>query len=416
MKPIIKNIKSSIRSLLFIAIAAITLIASPSCKELSHVQPPVNGEAPPALSNLRAESVPGGAKIFYDIPATDKDILYVKGEYTYKGEKRIVRSSVYNNFVLVEGLGDVEPVEVSLSLVDYSENVSSAEKITFTPLTPPIETIFASLQIRPDFGGVSITWNNETATEIGVIIATEDTLGVMRDDAARYSRDLNGAITFRGYDVKEYKFAVRIIDKWDNESDTKQAIITPLFEKQLDWSKFVAMELPGDNTTLNSNPRPFRLTFNGNRTDTWHTLEGAMMPFPMYETIDMGVEAKISRFKIFARPSYYYSNHTWRKFEIWGAKECPTGKPESYWRYSDEWKTGWELLGDYEIKRPSGNTDPSGNPGGEDTAYGQAGYDFEVPFDRENVRYLRFVVNTTWSMGGAMHMAEIEVYGDDGTR
>jgi hypothetical protein len=362
------------------------------------------------------EPLPGGALITYDLPSDEKDISYVKCEYVYNDEKWTVRSSIYSNYLYIEGLGSVDPVEATIYVVDHSGNVSTGESKTFIPDTPPIETIYASVEMLPVFGGVSIRWTNETETEIGITVFAEDSTGVMREGQTQFSRELHGELSFRGYAPVECQFAVRITDKWGNVSDVKKEIIVPLYEVPLDKSKFMAVELPGDNISINNN-RPLRNCWDGNDEVIWHTVEGQFMPFPMYFTIDLGQVIKFSRMRLRARTGYYFANHTFRTFEVWGAADYKRDMPEEYWRYGDVWKTDgdWELLGDYEIKRPSGNTEPTRNPGDEDTAFGQAGYSFNAPVESKNLRYLRFVIKSTWA-SGALHMAEFYFFGDDGSK
>jgi hypothetical protein len=400
---------------LFYIIIAAAIAGTVSCTEPPLGQTPTDGTPPLPAENVKAEPLPGGALVSYSLSSQDKDISYVKCEYTYRGEQWTVRSSVYNNYLIIEGIGSVEPIDYTVYVVDHSGNVSPKVTGTFTPDPPPIETIFASVDIQPVFGGISVTWTNETETEIGITVFAEDSIGVMREGRTQYSNYLNGELSFRGYDPVERRFAVRIADKWGNVSSIKEESLTPFYEKLLDKANFIAVELPGDNISVNNN-RPLRNCWDGSNDVIWHTIEGQFMPFPMYFTIDLGVEVKFSRMTLRARTNYYYSNHTFRTFEVWGAKDYKRNMPEEYWRYGDTWKTDgdWEMLGDYEIKRPSGSTEISGNPGGEDSALGQAGYPFNVPIDRETLRYLRFVIKSTWT-SGALHMAEFYFYGDDGT-
>ncbi|MDR1594596.1 MAG: DUF5126 domain-containing protein [Prevotellaceae bacterium] len=400
---------------LFYITAVIAVIGMVSCTEPPLGQTSTDNVPPPPIENMDIVPLPGGAKITYDLPSNDKDISYVKCEYAYKGEKWTVRSSIYNNYLIIEGLGSVEPLEATLYVVDHSENTSAGVSRTFTPDTPPLETIFASVQILPVFGGVSITWTNETETEIGVTVFAEDSTGVLREGRTQYSNEHYGELSFRGYQPVECKFAVRITDKWGNVSTIKEGVVTPLYERLLDKSKFLEVALPGDNTSVNNN-RPLRNCWDGNDEVIWHTVEGQFMPFPMYITIDLGVEVKFSRMRLRARTNFYYRNHTFRTFEVWGAKDYKHDMPVEYWT-GDEWKTDgdWEMLGDYVINGASGTiTEPTTSPAGEDLALAQAGYPFNVPINKQALRYLRFVIKTTWS-SGALHMAEFYFYGDDGT-
>ncbi|MDR0541871.1 MAG: DUF4959 domain-containing protein [Dysgonamonadaceae bacterium] len=404
------NVKIKIkRGIQYVLLWTVAVIGAFSCSEAPIGQTPTDHVAPSPLVNVQVESIPGGAKFTYDLPE-EKDISYVKAEYTYKGVKRILRSSVYNNFLILEGMGTVEPVEVSLFVVDHSENVSAGIKKTFTPGRPPWETIFESVEITPTFGGVSITWNNETATEIGITIFSEEN-GVMKEGRTIFSKEKNGYVSFRGYDPVELHFAVRITDKWGNESGLKDIKVTPYLERLLDKSKFRAFVLPGDNNTTASN-RPFSNMWDGRTDIIWHTLYPADFVFPMYETLDLGVDAVISRIKLWTRPNFWYNNYSWRTFELWASKTCREGMSEPYWT-GQEWKNEWIMLGDFEIKRPSGNTAPISTPTGDDLVAAQEGFDFGVQRGSGTVRYLRFVVKTIWAAGAAMHMGELNVYGDD---
>jgi hypothetical protein len=398
---------------------AIAGIAAVSCIEPPLGQTPVDSVPPQAASNVNVEPMPGGALVTYDLSSSDKDISYVKCEYEYKGEKWTVRSSIYDNYLIIEGLGSVEPVDFTLYVVDHSENVSEGVTKTFTPNVPPLETIFASVEMTPIFGGVSIMWTNETETEIGVTVFAEDSTGVMREGRTQYSRETYGELSFRGYDPVECKFAVRITDKWGNVSGVKEGVVIPLYERLLDKSKFFALELPGDHTGV-SGGRPLSNCWDGRDDVIWHTSDGEFMPFPFYFTIDLGTTVKFSRMRLRPRTDYYYYTHTFKTFEVWGAKNYKRNMPITYWVDSEhggneEWKTDgdWEMLGDYEVKRPSGATEAIAKPTGEDLAYAQAGFPFDVPIEKETLRYLRFVIKSTWA-SGAMYMAEFYFYGDDG--
>jgi hypothetical protein len=404
--------KIAVKIIQFMMFAGIIIITS--CNELPDGQTPTAQTPPSPVMNVAVESMPGGAKITYDIPASDKDISYVKAEYTYKGEKHIVRTSVYTNYLVIEGLGSVEPVDVILYLVDHSENISTGVHVSFTPDTPPFEAIYESMELLPDFGGIKITWQNDTNTEIGITVFIEDSLGIMQEQDTHFSKEKKGKVVFRGYELKEYHFAAHLTDKWGNISGTKNAYITPLFERLLDKSKFFEVALPGDNTSVNNN-RPLKNCWDGDIGIIWHTVEGQFMPFPMYVTIDLGVLALISRMSFRARTNYYYYNHTWKTFEVWAAKDYKRDMPVEYWT-SEEWKTDgdWSLLADCEVKRPSGNPEATSTVTGEDLEYGQRGYEFEPQGDNQNerFRYLRIVIKSTWATG-AMHMAEFYFYGWD---
>src|SRR3546814_17621944 len=51
---------------------------------------------------------------------------------------------------------------------------------------------------------------------------------------------------FRSYDTLARQFAVYVQDRWGNRSDTLVKDIRPIFEKQLDRTKFNVYPLPTD--------------------------------------------------------------------------------------------------------------------------------------------------------------------------
>jgi hypothetical protein len=360
---------------------------------------------------VKAESLPGGGKITYKVPDSDNDISYVKAEYIYKEEKRIERSSIYCDSLKIEGLNSMEPVSVNLYVVDHSQNVSAPVNISFTPDTPPIETIFNSVNLTADFGGMKVSWTNETATEIGLTIFVEDSLGIMQETDTRFSRDVQGELVFRGYEAKEIRLAIRITDKWGNISGLKEVVITPLFEKAIDKSKFSAANLP-DESYVNEemSPNAYRNFFDGNVTSIW--VSNYTLAYPTPASIDLGVMAKLSRFRLWGQSCCYYNNYGFRVFEVWVTNEVKRSEPDSYWT-SGAWKNDWVKLNDYEVRRPSGGTEPIGNPTGVDLEAAQNGWEFLVPLEAPPCRYVRFVVHTVWSSSMALCMAEVSFWGDD---
>lgn len=384
-----------------------------SCKEEPIGQISTDNIPPQPISNVQVESMPGGAKISYDLPR-ETDLSYVKGEYLFQGKTRIVRASVYNNFMVVEGLGSIDPVEIILYTVDHSENVSTPVKASFTPSTPPIEEVFSSLELREDFGGVNASWLNETGTEIGITLYVSNDNGIMEEGETYYTNFKEGDYSFRGYDTAERIYALTVTDKWGNVSDTLKGNYSPYFEKLLDKSKHKRELLPVDNNTEHNSSWAFSKMFDGiTGNQGWHTKENdPNQQLPIYFTIDLGSKAKLSRFKLWHRfvASQYYSHHNVKTFEVWGTNEYKKGMFEDYW--NETWKNDWECLGDYRVMKPSGDDLPMSE---EDKVFAEAGFEFLVPVDKIEVRYLRFAVKSTWAGSKALHISELEFYGDDGS-
>src|SRR5690606_4108649 len=159
-----KNIRLS--SLLIGYFMPIGMLIVASCKEEKVGQTPVDSTPPAAVSNVSIEALPGGAKISYDLP-DETDISYITCEYMFNNEKKVARSSIYNNYVIIEGLAEIVPCDFTLYLVDHSENKSQPYTGSFVPLEPPFQSVFKTITVEPDFGGVVIRWENDSKALIG---------------------------------------------------------------------------------------------------------------------------------------------------------------------------------------------------------------------------------------------------------
>lgn len=410
----------------YILIMIMAGVLALSCTESPIGQTPVDDDPPPPVTNVRAEPTPGGAIIRYDLPNVT-DISHVRGEYWFQGAYKISRASAMNNFMEIEGLGSIAPAEITLYVVDHSENVSTPEKISFNPGLPPIESIFKSLDMIPDWGGVQIQWNNPTLAEIRFTVFVADSTGEFDQGTVFYASDEVGAQSFRELpDLSERRLGLQLTDKWENSTPIKEWIVTPKFEELIDRTKIKQFILPWDNTSTNGGGQTFDRMFDGNKVSTgnvsWHTKESMSAneygyTIPILFTIDLSSEVTLSRFLWWQgrySATFLYSHHNPRTFEVWGTTKTPDlSLPVEYWK--DEWKDDWTLLAECKIVKPS---DPAATTRGtvttEDTNAANAGHEFYMPLTP--VRYLRFAVTSTWtgSNDNAITIHEIEFYGDDG--
>jgi hypothetical protein len=421
---------------IFMMLAGLWTMSLTSCTEVPVGQPPVDGTPPPPLRSVNVEALPGGAKITYVLP-NDPDISYVKGEFMFQGKKKVVRSSVYDNFLIVEGLSSQTSVDLSLSLVDHSENASTPEIVTFTPLISPLESIYKTIKLAPDWGGVLVQWENPLAAEIGIYLLV-DSAGILREitnDAnnPRFPATKETSCSFRGFPNTTMTFGIVLIDKWGNKSDTLRKAIIPDFEMELvkDYPNVMHERwLPWDNTSNNGNYTSINHIFDGITDGTgnsqWHTGESQLATryrytIPVLFTIDLGVMASLSRFKLWqaryqVNGAFLYAHHAFRFFEVWGTTDLkldehpltPDDATNTYWL--EDWKQDWTLLGDFELIRPSGysiGTDPTD----EDWRAIEEGHEF-FPLST-TVRYLRFAVKATWNgpSDNAITLQEISFWG-----
>lgn len=394
-----------------VGIITLFLVLVSSCSEDRVGQNPTDNTPPERISHVQIEPLPGGAKISYDLPK-NTDISYVRCDYLFKGEKKEARSSIYNNYVLVEGLGEIEPCEFSLYLVDHSENQSEPYTDSFTPLEPPYQTIFKTISMEPDFGGVTIRWKNENKAIIGAFLLAVNDEGEWDEYDLVFSALKDDKHSIRGYNTDKRLFGVSLVDQFGNTTDTLKFSAIPLYEKELDKKKFKEGYLNGDNNSVNGS-RPLKNIWDGNLSVIWHTNANAGFTPPQTFTIDLGVNAQLSRFLLYNRYDFSYAQHNPRFFEIWGTKDFSHDVHDEFWK-GEAWKDEWTLLGDYEVVKPSGL--PLGQVTEEDKAAEKAGFEFMFESGAGEFRYLRFVVKETWARTSALHINEVTIFGDDGEK
>ncbi len=124
-------------------------------------------------------------------------------------------------------------------------------------------------------------------------------------------------------------------------------------------------------------------------------------PLPRSFTFDLGQLARIERIRLSPNwSSQLYKNGNIKKAEIWGSATPDVSADFSTWTY----------LGTLESFKPSGL--PLGESTPADLAYAQAGENFQLVDDAPPIRYIRFVVQETWSGSISMHITELTFWGD----
>lgn len=331
-----------------------------------------------------------------------------------QGKKKIVRSSIYKDYLVVEGLGSTDPVTIDLYVVDHSENSSAPVTKTFTPDIPSINAVFATIELNPAFQGVNMRWSNPLGLELGVLFLAADSFGVMKQVEKIFRADRNLDHTFRGFTDDEHKFGISLSDKWGNITDTFYVVRTPLYETRLNRLLHAQYILPLDNTTnIAPGITDFAMMFDDitmERSNFWHT-DASWPSMPFHFTLDLGVKATLSRFVFHTRKErdWEYTLHSMKEFEIWGLEtEPPTDKPDAYWQ--EEWKNDWKYFGYFVTEKPSGNDNPEITA--EDIAFADRGWEYDVPL-LGPVRYLRFAAISTWGNTTAVSIQELQFFGDD---
>lgn len=150
-----------------------------ACEDVERKPIDQDGVAPQQVTDVMIESIPGGATITYQLPP-DPDLLYVEAAYVLpNGERMRVNSSYNGRSVVVEGFAEVIEYQVALTSVDRAGNRSEPYIVNFTPDTPPVISVFNSIEMQPDFGGVNLQWTNPAEAELAIMISKKMSWAMM---------------------------------------------------------------------------------------------------------------------------------------------------------------------------------------------------------------------------------------------
>lgn len=174
------------------------------------------------------------------------------------------------------------------------------------------------------------------------------------------------------------------------------SVTIPVFERQLDKSKFKEYILPSDSRTAYEWLMPY-LWDESYNPPGFATTNG----MPQWFTFDTGVSTSLSRFKTWQANDRLYTKESIKKFEVWGS-DAPN--PDGSW-------ASWTKLMTCESLKPSGL--PAGQFNAEDIAYAKAGEEFVFPAGLPKVRYIRIKVLETWGGSNFITMEEITFWTHD---
>ena len=378
-----------------------------ACKTPVEYREPVGNESdkPGVLTNVRVINKDGKAQIIYDLPSSS-NLMYVKAVYTINTGKEIeVKSSIYRDTIEVFGFADTQEHEVKLFAVSRNEVLSDPIVVKVQPLEAPFLKVFKSLEINNAFGGYNLSAKNPSRDNISIIVMKKNVFGEFERDNQKsvYTKTDSIVSKIRGLDTLEQEFAIYVKDNWGNNSDTLYTTVKPMYEQQMDPTKFRGFVLPGDAPQVTNGAR---LEYAWDGLLGWpnvsftHQINGGNDPHMI--TFDMGVTAKISRFWIrpFPEGTRFYFLTTMKRFEIYGSNSP---------NLSGALDDSWMLLGSYEVVKPSGL--PYGTDNAEDQATAGAGFNWEVDLSLPRVRYIRVRCLENFAGGTAQSINEIKVYG-----
>jgi len=379
---------------------AIGFFGCSEAERLDHLD--VAKPAPEPVTDVKVTPTPGGAVITYKLP-DDPNLSYVKAVYEIQpGVVRQTKASRYYDTLRVEGFGSTASYPIKIFSVGKNEKASEPVEITVNPMTPPVLSVFETIDLAATFGGVKVSFENSSKANLAIVVMV-DSSG--RDTWAPvttfFTSSENATYAARGMEDKEKKIGLFIKDRWGNRSDTLTKLLTPLYEEVIPKDKFKLVKLPSDTwqNTFNYNIEKIWDGITNNSENVW--IVSATYAVPQWFTVDLGVAATFSRMKVYQRANYPYIAPMIKAFEIYGSNNPD---PDGGWN-------NWELLGSFTSIKPSGL--PFGSTTTEDVEYAVInGEDFDFDGTMTTpVRYIRFKTLETWAPGGGVQTSEISFWG-----
>ncbi|MGQ8336967.1 DUF4959 domain-containing protein [Sunxiuqinia sp. A32] len=392
---------------IYFIIAILNMVLFIGCDE--NVLEPISDDnmAPGKVEVVQVTPLNGGFEVEYTLPG-DKDLMYVKAEYDLAGGVTgEVKVSYFDNKLTVLGFGDTSERTVKLYAIDRAENQSEAVEFTASPLTPPVRLIQDSLRIISDFGGAKFTWVNRTAAPIAIEIFAEDSITheLVKVNTV-YTSQVKSKFSIRNMESVPTKFGAVVRDRWDNVSDTIYPIggvLTPLYEERLDKTKMRKIILDSD-TRWDAWGFRYENLYDDDFNSTGHT-QGDH-PWPQIFTVDLGVKAALSRFRVYQRgpndQGWFFAHGNPKTYDVYGAAELPADPNDL---------SQWQKLRPLCVSvKPSGLTENTD----EDIQHGLNGdeYDFDQVENPSEIRYFRFVVWETWDGAGYVDFNELTWWGN----
>lgn len=369
-----------------------------------------NSNAPGKVTVTNIENLPGGALITYDLP-DDPDLLYVVAHYMEKGIQREFKASYYTNQLLVEGLSREEEYVVSLAAVNRSEKYSETVEVKIHPLTPPVMGVFYTLKGKATFGGITFTYENPSEAYVAIGVLTKNEEGEFYEHDTYYSSQPAPSFSVRGFDPEEREFRAYVKDKWGNVSDTTSFSVLPIGETYLDKSLFREMKLLTDaeSTAWGGQMRFIwdERAFGDNEGDWGLHTGNAATGSPMHVTFDLGVEATLSRFKLWCimDDKHMYNDCTPRKYEVWGRTTTVAATDNG------EFYPHWFKMGEIENIKPSGL--PAGTLTDDDRTACRAGDEYVFEYNEFTTRYIRIRCLNNWIGNTNMCFSEVSFWATD---
>lgn len=394
--------------IILVCISSFVLV---SCEEEGTHAPLVfDNQSPDPVTDIELTPTPGGFDIRFTAP-TNTDLLYVKANFQTQGLGATeLRASKYDNSFEVRGYATEEEKIITFVAVDKSGNESSSVTAVGTPLRAPILDVGTTMTVNVDFGGASFSWVNSAENNLVIDLLAENEFGKLDVAQTLYSTVIDGHFNLRGYPPVPTKFAFIVKDQYKNRTDTiypntPDQLLTPLLETTLDKDLFSQYQLIAGDEIWSTYGGVVTELWNDKTNNSGDYARATLVNDRTFFTMDLGVNVKLSRFKLHQRRTRYMSEGAPKEYTIYGINEVPS---------EDGDMSGWTKLRDCVATTPSGNTYAgAGNQtlSNEDLEYALNGDEFSLSGTPE-VRYIRIEFTKNFRPSSFIIFSELSFWGE----
>lgn len=300
-------------------------IISTSCGDDSEGRATINDAAPSQVTGVSSNEGPGEVRLEWKIP-TDPSFMYTKVEYTNsKGEETKLyfsKEKADENGIMhaiIQGFATTNPVEFKLYACSVRGNAQEAVVYSAVPGAPAFLSVAGSLNVAPAWGGVEVSYKNETEADVIVGINYSLKSDASKTGTATFTAKANTiANQFVGLSVSDNEFingedAVVVLTAQDvegNSSDPKTIETRTKKVMPLDRSNWT---FPGYADTNDAQigyssqeaggegayPRGRVVAMlDGDEGTFWHTAWKTASDYPHFFIIDMGEENLVTNVTI----------------------------------------------------------------------------------------------------------------------
>ena len=337
-----------------------------------------NSPAPNPPTFLGYEPLPGGVRIFFDIP-DNVDLLSIDAEHTTEAGKKLWFSvSFYVDSLDVFGFVEEKPHNIRLYATNRAGNRSTPVELTVTPMESALPKIYENIDVKGAVRSLLVDWENEMQQPINVFVDFSFRMQGQTRSLTRVftSNQLVERRPIYDMNIAEGEMvdvSLRIEDLYGNTTSAKSMGQIPLlFDQELDkslWSFPPAGFVMGGSTMVNANIDEGRIAFlNDGLINDGEEVNYILTPpiNPWNVFIDLGRKVELTRIITWQRrfgaalgtdmDGVEGFDPNERRFDRGILYDIMNVGRYRMWRWDDETER-WEELSVHRIPIPLGMTD-----------------------------------------------------------